>query len=196
MPGLNKDIRHHIWYRTLLTHKITRSDIKSNMKWAISLVITDSHFDLPKGQTLSHIWSGPSAWCGRVWVDILTISPPRLWYKLQALFLSPSHVFPYTPKQWAKLPLSTCSVTPLPPWIYFLSENSIWCSAKPKCMCPELWLAEKSFQTSNGLIQEHFLQEHFLWCTGLGEKQYERHMYVFEMSSHINFWWTIDKRRQ
>ena len=25
-----------------------------------------------------------------------------------------------------------CSITPLPPWIYFTSENSIWRSAKPK----------------------------------------------------------------
>ena len=27
-----------------------------------------------------------------------------------------------------------CPIIPLPPWIYFMSENSIWCSAKPKLM--------------------------------------------------------------
>ena len=36
----------------------------------------------------------------------------------------------------------TWPVTPLPPWIYFPLENSIWRSAKPKRMWRDIWLAE------------------------------------------------------
>ena len=125
----------------------------------------------------------------------------------------------YTPTQWGNLPPSACPITPLPPWIYFPSENSISRSAKHKHICPELWLAENSFQTSSTLIHvSHFLREPFLPCTGLGEKQFKHHTHVSEMSSHVkvlylnassniiclfnafgvpsSFWWKIDTRRQ
>ena len=32
----------------------------------------------------------------------------------------------YTPSQWGNYTTIACSITPLPPWIYFTSENSIW----------------------------------------------------------------------
>ena len=38
----------------------------------------------------------------------------------------------HTPSQWGNYTTIACSITPLPPWIYFTSENSIWRSAKPK----------------------------------------------------------------
>ena len=39
------------------------------------------------------------------------------------------HHFDYTPSQWGNYTTIACSITPLPPWIYFPSENSIWRSA-------------------------------------------------------------------
>ena len=42
---------------------------------------------------------------------------------------SVKHPDPYTPSQWGNYTTTACSITPLPPWIYFLSENSIWRSA-------------------------------------------------------------------
>ena len=35
----------------------------------------------------------------------------------------------YTPSQWGNYTTIACSITPLLPWIYFPSENSIWRSA-------------------------------------------------------------------
>ena len=51
-----------------------------------------------------------------------------------------------------------CSVTPLPPWIYFTSENSIWRSAKPKPLLHVNWLAGKSFPASYALVYVTHLQ--------------------------------------
>ena len=48
--------------------QITRSDIRPHIKWAVSLVTAYGHFNLPQGGL-----------CGYVWVNILTLSPPRDW---------------------------------------------------------------------------------------------------------------------
>ena len=49
-----------------------------------------------------------------------------------------------------------CSITPLPLWIYFTSENSIWRPAQPSLHIT--WLAGKSFPVSNALMHlTHFI---------------------------------------
>ena len=47
------------------------------------------------------------------------------------LYMCQPHSTQYTPSQRETTTIA-CSITPLPPWIYFTSENSIWRSAKPK----------------------------------------------------------------
>ena len=49
-----------------LNLQITRSDIRPYIKWAVSRVIAYGHFNLPRGL------------CGYVWVNMLTLSPPRV----------------------------------------------------------------------------------------------------------------------
>ena len=65
-PGLSQDIWCHIWPYSLLYLQITRSDIRSCIKWAVSLMIAnDQVIFLGKGR-------------GGVWVcmiNILTLSP-------------------------------------------------------------------------------------------------------------------------
>ena len=65
-PGLRKDIWFHIWPRSFLCMRITRSDIRLHVKWAVSLVIADGWLIFLRGL------------CGYVWVNILTLSPPRV----------------------------------------------------------------------------------------------------------------------
>ena len=49
-PGLRKDIRCHcMTILFFLNLEITRSDIRPHIKWAVSLVITYGHFNLPQG---------------------------------------------------------------------------------------------------------------------------------------------------
>ena len=57
-PGLSKDIGV-MYDHTFLNLQITRSGIRPNIKWVVSLVITYGHFSL--------------GLCGCVWVNILTL---------------------------------------------------------------------------------------------------------------------------
>ena len=80
-PGLSKDILSHVWlYFFYKQVQISRSDIRSHIKWAVSLVIL-------------HMVTSISLWglCGYIWVNILTLSPQRE---------------PWDCKVWIDLPLS------------------------------------------------------------------------------------------
>ena len=46
-PGLSKNIQHHAWPFSALCLQITISDIRSQVKRAVSLVIANGQFDLP-----------------------------------------------------------------------------------------------------------------------------------------------------
>ena len=61
-PGLSESIQCHVrsYAYSFLSLKITRSDIRAHVKWAVSLVITDGHSIFLRGL------------CGYVWVNILT----------------------------------------------------------------------------------------------------------------------------
>ena len=52
-PGLGKDIQCHIWpylqIHTWPNLQITRSYIRSHIKWSVCLVIAYDHFNLPRG---------------------------------------------------------------------------------------------------------------------------------------------------
>ena len=39
----------HVWPHSFLCLQITRSDIRSEVKWAVNMIIADSHFNLPQG---------------------------------------------------------------------------------------------------------------------------------------------------
>ena len=65
-PGLNKDIRCHVWPYYFLCLQITKSDIGPQAKWALSRPIAEGHFNLPQG------------FGGYVWVNTLTLSPKRV----------------------------------------------------------------------------------------------------------------------
>ena len=67
-PGHSKSIRCHtsIWPYSFLCLQITRSDIRSHLKGAVSLVIADGHLIFLRGL------------CGYVWFNILTLSPLRV----------------------------------------------------------------------------------------------------------------------
>ena len=49
IPGLSKDIRCHVQPYFFLNLQVTESDIRPHIKWAVSLVITYGHFNLPQG---------------------------------------------------------------------------------------------------------------------------------------------------
>ena len=46
--------------------QITRSDIRTRVKWAVSLVIADGHLIFLRGL------------CGYAWANIVTLSPPTI----------------------------------------------------------------------------------------------------------------------
>ena len=67
-PGLSKTFGV-MYGHTFLNLQLTRPDIRSHIKWAVSLVIAYGRINLPQGF---------------VWVNILTLSPTRV-YKVKEL---------------------------------------------------------------------------------------------------------------
>ena len=62
--GLSKNIWCHVWPYYFLFLHIIRSDIRSHVKWAISMVIVDDHLIFLR------------VFCAYVWVNIFILSPP------------------------------------------------------------------------------------------------------------------------
>ena len=48
-PGLSKDIRCYVWPYFFLKLANARSDIRPHIKWAVSLVFANGHFNIPLG---------------------------------------------------------------------------------------------------------------------------------------------------
>ena len=69
-PGLSKDIpiRCYVWP---YFSKLANHQIRHRATHKVSLVIAYGHFNLPQGL------------CGYVWVNILTLSPPRWCIKVE-----------------------------------------------------------------------------------------------------------------
>ena len=65
--GFSKDIRCHVWPYAFLCLQITSKEIGPQTWWAVSLVLAGCHFNLPQ----SFVWV--------LWVNILTLSPLRVW---------------------------------------------------------------------------------------------------------------------
>ena len=64
-PGFSKDIWCHVWPCSFLCLQIAWSDIRPHVIWPVSLVIADGYSIFIRGM------------CAYVWVNILTLSPPR-----------------------------------------------------------------------------------------------------------------------
>ena len=56
----------HVWPYYFQCLQITKSDIRPQVKWAVTLVIADGHFNLPQGL------------CGYIWTNIFLLSPYRV----------------------------------------------------------------------------------------------------------------------
>ena len=48
-PGLSEDTQYHVRPHSILCLKMTKSDIRPQVKWAVSLVIAEGPFNLPRG---------------------------------------------------------------------------------------------------------------------------------------------------